>query len=114
MVTAVLEAPPPVRARPTSSDDLGFRPSLDPTLGVELELQILSRETGDLAPGAVPLLKACAQEGISGPRPELMQSMFELKTGVCANVAAVRDELTPRLRKIANIARSLGFDLAMS
>jgi carboxylate-amine ligase len=114
MVTAVLEAPPPVRARPTSSDDLGFRPSLDPTLGVELELQILSRETGDLAPGAVPLLKACAQEGISGVSAELMQSMFELKTGVCANVAAVRDELTPRLRKIANIARSLGFDLAMS
>src|SRR5436309_2480750 len=111
MAFAMLETPRLVRAPAPSPEDLAFRPSANTTLGVELELQILNRDTGDLAPGAVPLLKACAQEGIAGVSAELMQSMFELKTGICANVAAVRDELTPRLRKIVNIARSLGFDL---
>ncbi|MBY0526191.1 MAG: YbdK family carboxylate-amine ligase [Gemmataceae bacterium] len=77
-------------------------------------LQILDRETGDLVPGAVPLLKACAQEGIREVTAELMQSMIEIKTGVCQNVTEVRDQLLPALRKVRNIAGSLGYDLAMS
>lgn len=96
------------------NDDLIFRPSQHTSLGVELELQILDRESGDLASGAVPLLKACAQEKLEGVSAELMQSMFEVKTGICANVRAVRDELLPRLQKAGNIASSLGYDLAMA
>ena len=56
-------------------DDLIFIGSADPTLGVELELQILDRESGDLAPGAVRILKMCAEEKIEGVAAELMQSM---------------------------------------
>lgn len=97
-----------------SGDDLAFSASAGVTLGVELELQILDRHGGDLAPGAVPLLKACAQDGISGLSAELMQSMLEVKTGICSNVTAVRDELLPKLRRVSNIASSLGYDLAMS
>lgn len=95
-------------------DELAFKPSADTTLGVELELQILDRESGDLAPGAVQILNAVRQEKLEGVVEELMQSMIEVKTGVCPNVAAVRDELVPRLRKLNNIANSLGYDLAMA
>jgi carboxylate-amine ligase len=96
------------------TDELVFRPSAATSLGVELELQILDRETGDLAPGAVRLLKACSEEAIEGVSAELMQSMFEVKTGVCANVSEVRNQLVPRLRRVRNIAGSLGYNLAMA
>jgi carboxylate-amine ligase len=42
-----------------------------------------------------------------------MQSMIEVKTGICANVAAVGDEMVPALRRLRNIAGSLGLDLAV-
>lgn len=100
--------------KPAPAQTLDFKPSLETTLGVELELQILDPETGDLAPGSVPLLKAVEQEGLEGVVEELMQSMIEVKTGICSDVSSVRDELFPRLRKLNNIASSLGYDLAMS
>src|SRR5207253_2728651 len=102
MSTAVL-LEPEQRARKLS-EELTFRPSPETTLGVELELQILDKETGDLAPGAVPILKACQQDSIPGVSAELMQSMIEIKTGICADVAAVKAELLPRLRRAHNIA----------
>jgi glutamate---cysteine ligase / carboxylate-amine ligase len=97
-----------------AGDEFSFRPSAEATLGVELELQILDRDSGDLAPGAVPLLRACAEEGLAGVTAELMQSMIEVRTGVCANVSAVRAELLPTLKRTRNLARSLGYDLAMA
>lgn len=93
-------------------EDLTFRGSSEPTLGVELELQILERETGDLAPGAVPILKLCAQEKVEGVAAELMQSMLEIKTGVCRNVQEAREQLIQRLRKARVLAASLGYELA--
>ena len=50
-------------------DELAFHPSPEPTLGVELELQILDRDTGDLAPGAVHVLKAGARRRWKACRP---------------------------------------------
>jgi carboxylate-amine ligase len=114
--------PPPLPSAPTStaaptaptkSEELHFHPSAEPAIGVEIELQILDRETGDLAPGAVRILKACEEEKIEGTSAELMQSMLEIKTGICKNVDEARDQLFPRLRRVRNIASSLGFELAM-
>src|SRR5271168_3640614 len=107
--TVILDKPNNAARQP---DELAFHPSLQTTLGVELELQILDRETGDLAPGAVPILKACQQDSVPGVSAELMQSMIEVKTGVCENVSQVKEELLPSLRRVHNIARSLGYNLA--
>jgi len=95
-------------------EDMAFRCSPEATVGVELELQILDRDTGDLVSGAVPILKACAEEGLAGVSAELMQSMIEIKTGVCANATAAREELLPGLKRLSHLARSLGYDLAMA
>lgn len=96
------------------AEEMIFRPSPTTTVGAELELMLLDPDSGDLAPGAIRLLKACAAEAIDGVSAELMQSMIELKTGVCQNVAEVREQLVPRLRRVRNIARSMGYQLAMS
>lgn len=94
-------------------DDLHFQGSADPTIGVELELQILDPETGDLAPGAVRILQTCQQEKVDGVAAELMQSMLEVKTGVCGSVAEARDQLAPALKRVQNIAASLNLDLGL-
>jgi len=96
------------------TDSLVFRPSPEASLGVEIELQILDKETGNLAPGAVRILKACREEGLTSVTAELMQSMIEVKTGICGSVNEVKEQLIPDLRKARNIAASLGFDLALS
>jgi carboxylate-amine ligase len=83
-------------------------------VGVELELQILDRESRDLVPGAPRLLKACNEENVPGVAAELMQSMLEVRTDVCHNIGEVREQLLSRVQRVANIARSLGFDLAMA
>lgn len=100
-------------AAPDKAEELHFHPTPEPLLGVEIELQILDRDTGDLSPGAVQILKACAEDAVEGTTAELMQSMIEVKTGVCRNVDEVRDQLFSRVKKVRNIASSLGFELAM-
>jgi len=100
-------------AAPAKTDEMHFHPSPDATFGVEIELQILDRDTGDLAPGAVRIIKMCQEEKIEGVAAELMQSMIEVKTGVCKTIEEARDQLYTRIRKVRNIASSLGFDLAM-
>ncbi len=94
-------------------DELAFRTSPDTTLGVELELQIVDRDTGDLVPGALRILDVCAEEKIDGVAGEFLMSMIEVKTGVCRDVTAVRDELFPLLRRVRNIASAMGYDLAV-
>jgi carboxylate-amine ligase len=96
------------------NDDLAFHPSLEPNFGVEVELQILDRESGDLAPGAVRILQACQADGVAGTACELMQSMLEVKTGICRNVDEARDQLVARIGRVRNIATSLGYELAMA
>ncbi|HLJ93627.1 MAG TPA: YbdK family carboxylate-amine ligase [Gemmataceae bacterium] len=103
----------PAAAPAHPAEDLTFRPSAGTSLGVELELQILDRESGDLAPGAVRLLQACREEGIANASAELLQSMIEVKTGICQNVQEVQESLLPALRRVRNLAASLGYDLAM-
>ncbi len=96
------------------AEEMIFHPSASTTVGAELELMLLDPDSGDLAPGAIRLLKACAEESIDGVSAELMQSMIELKTGVCQNVAEVREQVVPTLGRVRNIARSMGYQLAMS
>ena len=63
--------------------DLTFHPSPEVSPGRGVEFQILDRESADLAPGAVRILPACAQDQVEGVTAELLQSMIEIKTGVC-------------------------------
>lgn len=105
----------PSRQEPTHEplEDLQFHPAAENSVGIELELQILDRDTGDLCPGAVRLLAACAEEGLEDVSAEFLQSQLEVKTGVYANVAELRTALFPLLRRVRILANSLGYDLAL-
>ena len=92
--------------------ELPFQSSPEVTLGVELEMQIIGREgeTGGLAPGALRILDACAEEHLEGVDGEFLLSMIELKTGICKNVSEVQECLFPLLHRVKNIANAAGFD----
>jgi carboxylate-amine ligase len=101
------------REFPARFEETHFRGSPEMTIGVELELQILDRDTGDLVPGAQRILDACREDGIDRVSGEFLLSMIEVRTGVCRDVADVRDDLFSTLKRVRNIAASLGFDLAL-
>lgn len=108
------ELPSKIILTPSKSEELIFRPFPQPLLGVEVELQILERDHYDLSPGAVRILKVCKEESVEGTSAELMQSMIEVKTGVCENIGQVREQLFSRIKKVRNIASSLGYELAIA
>ncbi len=87
-----------------------FNGSPRPTLGVELELQILDPETRNLVAGAPRILEACGED--ANVKPELIQSTIELNTNVCPDVAAVRRELEVRVRALLAVCDRLGYEVA--
>lgn len=96
-----------------AGEGLTFHGSAEPTVGIEIEAAVLERDTGELAPGSPRILAACKDEDIENVSAELMQSMIEMRTGVCHNVTEAREQLITLLRRVRNIARSLGYNLAL-
>lgn len=85
---------------------LAFAKSEAFTLGVEVELQLVDRETHELSPKAPQLLHRW-----SGPptvQPEIFQSMIELSTGVCRDAAHAEADLRATAERLLPIARGLG------
>src|SRR4030095_3461150 len=97
----------------TEEVDLTFRPSPETTLGIEIEMPVLDKEDFHLVPGAPRILEACREEGLEGVSAELMQSMLEVRTGVCHTVKEAREQIVATITRARNIAGSLGYDLAL-
>ncbi len=83
------------------------------TLGVELELQIVSTHDYDLAPGAVDLLRLLKGRELPGDvKPEMTDSMIELSTGVCTGYQDALSQLRTIRDALAESARKLNVGLA--
>ncbi len=78
---------------------LPFRPSPRPTLGVEMDLQLLDADSLDLTPGAPRIFSVLGGED-SRIRTEIFQSMLEVDTGVCDTPAQVREDLQSSLSRL--------------
>ena len=85
-----------------------FAPSRCLTLGIELELQLVSTYDYDLVAAAPDLLRVLAQRGFQGDvKPEITNSMIEIATGICdtyadalAQLTALRDGLLDGARRL--------------
>jgi carboxylate-amine ligase len=89
---------------------INFNGSPNPTLGVEVELQIIDPETKNLVSGAQQIL--AKTNGDDHVKPELIQSTIELNTDICSNIAAVRMDLTERVNDLIKLCDELGYELA--
>ena len=87
-----------------------FNSSPKPTIGVEVELQILDNETFELASGAGDILSEF-QDNLH-VKEELLDSIIEINTGVCKNVSEVISDLTEYIQKASIVAENKGYSLA--
>lgn len=76
------------------------------TLGVEVELAIVDRQTLELAPKASQLLSRW--NGPARLSPEFFQSMIEMNTGICRDAAHAEADLRETAGRMMPIARELG------
>jgi carboxylate-amine ligase len=82
------------------------------TVGVEEELMILDGESLDLAQQCEPLLGAVPEELSGQVKPELFQSIIEIATTPCADVAEAAGELADLRRTVSEIAEARGLRIA--
>ena len=78
------------------------------TLGIEEEFQIVDPETRELKSHVSEILeegKLLLGEKI---KPEMIQSMIEVGTGVCANIQEAREDITKLRCIISGLARKKG------
>ena len=93
------------------NNSIDFRSNGLLTLGVEIELQIINKDTQNLDPRAEEILKATASL-TKKIKQEFYQSTVEINTGKCLNVHDVQKDLSESLDKITNVAEAMNVDLA--
>ena len=88
-----------------------FQPSEGMTLGTEIELQILDAKSKDLTPASPKIFERLGGEQ-PHIKPELLQSMIEINTGICKTVKEIRRDLEEQFRRLEEIGGELGLEYA--
>ena len=88
---------------------LEFTGSSGPTLGIEIEFQLLDPDHFDLVDGILPLL----QEYPDNPRvkPEFTQSTVEINSDVCTDVEDLRSNVTELVKELKRRCEGLRLTL---
>ena len=93
---------------------LEFKGSPAPTLGVEIELQLIDAMTGALWSPSERFLAACRKAGIAHVKSETHQSMVEVDTEICTDVSQCRQSLRTRMIQLRQVGDALGVRMASS
>ncbi|MEO1996915.1 MAG: glutamate-cysteine ligase family protein, partial [Planctomycetaceae bacterium] len=93
---------------------ISFASNASPTIGVEIELQLVDSETLALSNSIEQVLDALPDDLAHAIKPELMQSYLEINTGICHTVREVRDDLRAKIEGVERVAKALGIDLFWS
>ena len=91
---------------------LNFTRNESPTIGVELELQLVDAETFALSSSIDRVLERVPLRLEGLVKPELMQSYLEINTGVCRTVREAGDDLRRKLDDLESIVDPLGLKLS--
>lgn len=91
---------------------LKFNSSKKPTIGVEIELQIINPKTFDLVDSADLLLKMFKTD--KRVTPEVHQSTVEINSEISLDVKECRTALTNKLLELTEQAEQMGLTLSMS
>ncbi|MCH8023087.1 MAG: glutamate--cysteine ligase [Candidatus Marinimicrobia bacterium] len=86
-----------------------FHSSQGPTIGVESELWLVDTAGWDLTSGAPAILKEFP--GDPTVKGELLESIIEINTGICADIGQVRSDLQDRVQAVTKVAAGQGMAL---
>ncbi|MCA9119367.1 MAG: YbdK family carboxylate-amine ligase [Planctomycetaceae bacterium] len=90
---------------------LTFNSNARPTVGIELELGLVDGETMQLSSSIEAILAELPKDSDSSFKPELMQSVIEINTGVCASIKEAELDLRSKLAIMEGITDRLGLRL---
>ena len=97
---------------------IDFTPSDGPTVGIELELHLVDKDTGDLVSMSNEIREELGAGCPEGTHPkakhELFQSTIEIITDVCETPAQARSDLAETLDQVRTAAASRGLELVSS
>ncbi len=82
-----------------------------PTLGVEIELNLVDSQTMALRSAVADVLAEIPADLEGSIKPELLQCYLEINTGICADVAEVRQDLARKLDAVRAAAARRGLCL---
>ena len=101
-------------ARLDAPAKIPFNGSPKPTIGVEIELQIVDPQSHNLKQGSVEILErlAAVDGALDHVKQELTQSTIEVITGVCTTVDEAMEDLATSIRHVYSLSDELGFTLA--
>lgn len=85
-----------------------FAPSEQSSVGIEWELALVDKTTGELAPAAEAVLAACHGGEQEPIRKEFLQNMIELVSGVHTTVGAAVADLEANLRVVEKAIAPMG------
>lgn len=91
---------------------LHFNQSDAPTLGFEIELQLLNPETLDLIPKSQDVLTLCQEKNLIHVKAEIHQSMIEVDTNICPDVKSCRQNLEKTLHSLYEVVDQLNIRLS--
>lgn len=98
--------------------DIDFNSSPGPSLGIEVELEIVDKKTGELASAASEVLAEIGAPHPDGEHPkakhELFECTIEIITGVCKTVSEARQDLQVTLDEVAGAVDQRGLALMCS
>lgn len=98
--------------------EIEFHSSQRSSLGVEMELQIVDRETRELCSAATQVLAEIGVGHPEGQHPkakhELLESTIEMITGVCRTAAEARSDLEETLGELRSHTDGAGLELLCS
>lgn len=90
---------------------LAFTRNEAPTLGVEVELQLVDAKTLELKSAIEAVMERLPEDLRANVKPELMQCYLEINTGICRDVGEVRTDLTRILSGLKQVTDELGVRL---
>jgi carboxylate-amine ligase len=89
-----------------AAETIKFTASRPFTLGVEIELQILDRESLNLVPRAPEILAMVPDNLKERIKPEFIRSMLEVNTEVCSSMDEIKGSLAHLIREAEKLAQA--------
>jgi carboxylate-amine ligase len=81
------------------------------TLGIEEEFQIVDPHTRELRSHVSEILEEGTTLLGEQIKPEMIQSMIEVGTGICKDISEARTDITNLRRIISSLARKNGLEI---
>ncbi|HVY12574.1 MAG TPA: YbdK family carboxylate-amine ligase [Alphaproteobacteria bacterium] len=97
------------RALAKAADEIRFKPNGFLTLGVEIEINLVDPQTGQLQNRGDEVLTAAA--ALKKIKPEFCQDTVEINTGICQDVPAAEADLKASFAGLTAITDQLGLNL---